>query len=1322
MFFKDSNCEINLNTMSAICLDDAEKLENASKGSDYDLFDIIDDEIMMFDDERGFSFRICNALNIDLDNDDMGAKLEQLDRSCKANGDEALGVCFKFKATASSGGSAILVALSNTIGTIDVDEAVFVPISNISNNVVEIGNLYQRYNVGNNYSGKKYANTVDPLEKYVEYYSEQIHNLEQKQKNDFIAIDIDLLRDTTVRRAFSEVVVDDKDIILPISGKFVKYRTFKIEFTKSGSNEISCQMLNCFIRKIPSDEFKDYENTFKETYGIKLPTGTSLVQISCEEIQQKNSVIKNLFDAETEKCKISLDIVGEITRLKRVKYAFESIQKGNVDNSYIARIISKGENIQDKNRYIKDKVYCKQIEARNPILKGNEEQITAIDKIMQMEENDTHIFLVQGPPGTGKTELITALCNEFAVRKKTVLFSSNVQVACNNISERAKNNKEVILKRYENIGNDEYDNEVVFNKKKYVVNQTFNKYKVGDKTILSKEELDETKRALNELKSEKDSLCAEKSRLEEALKGIRELSALETEKNNEIEKAKSEQANYESEMGETKTKLEALQKKKAEMKELVRICDEIRRLENERNKIKDTLENRESQEKEHISRIAECKASVEKCKAFTEEEFVPEIVNFLANQHSSVPAECQLVNPEITKVLWAFRSLKQIICPPNACRVARKTGLPTKYACELLKKKIDELYFESPQDKESFETYIRYKIDTPTHAKMAINVFNIEIGGITKKKLKEANIDVKTVCYDIINNLDRCAVNIVEKYLSKKHIDILISKAEAERNEAEQNYLSFLERIKLGGQRIKEINGTIAAYHKTLTRKEGKTIGSLSDLSEKIDRLNKEEREIESQVADQKNKIEGIKRSIPLKEEKLEEIRRQIEQEKRLRSDEIAQYEKFKILYDPKVKEYDREIKKLEESIKFIEQCIETVGEEIVYDYLKELKEIEDADDDKPKALLKYFDGYIDSFDSAFRLDGDNWKGSTISMTTSQIAKLFRQDNHVSFDYAVIDEASKCSLEDLVVILPRVKKLVLIGDYMQLEPIFDDVSKLTGLEQYLFENDEIAWQVLNRSVFSRLLSHLIEARENNGSSCQGFEQSNCVAVMKKQFRMNKGIFDIVSPIYSIHNGFEIVDMKNTMSRDVLCFDIDGKEESMSKDSDPSYFNEEEVDFIQETLKLIQHNKDKLDSVKSIGIITGYSDQVRKLKAKGFKKSDFGDIRIEIGTFDRFQGREYDLVLVSMVRTEKLGFLKEVRRMNVAMSRAKKHLIILGNFKKIKEVAKRYVIKSDIPESAQKEEKFVCNRLVPLLAGLCEEYPSREEKLKEIQTAILGANL
>ncbi|WP_236633280.1 AAA domain-containing protein [Helicobacter pylori] len=130
--------------------------------------------------------------------------------------------------------------------------------------------------------------------------------------------------------------------------------------------------------------------------------------------------------------------------------------------------------------------------------------------------------------------------------------------------------------------------------------------------------------------------------------------------------------------------------------------------------------------------------------------------------------------------------------------------------------------------------------------------------------------------------------------------------------------------------------------------------------------------------------------------------------------------------------------------------------------------------------------------------------------------------------------------------------------------------------------------------------------------------------------------------------------------------IDVKESKEKRNADGSYYRESEITAIKECLDLFM--KDEPDF--TFGVITFFSEQKRLLEQalKGYAN-------LEIGTVDSFQGKEFDVVFLSSVRTrhtEGFGFLKISSCLCVALSRQKRALIVAGDREKF-----------DTPESKDK---------------------------------------
>jgi superfamily I DNA and/or RNA helicase len=114
----------------------------------------------------------------------------------------------------------------------------------------------------------------------------------------------------------------------------------------------------------------------------------------------------------------------------------------------------------------------------------------------------------------------------------------------------------------------------------------------------------------------------------------------------------------------------------------------------------------------------------------------------------------------------------------------------------------------------------------------------------------------------------------------------------------------------------------------------------------------------------------------------------------------------------------------------------------------------------------------------------------------------------------------------------------------------------------------------------------------------------------------------------------------------------GKEQQLADSH--SWFNMEEIALTKEITDALLSSR---LFPEDIGIISPYNQQVSRLKHV------LNDYHVEIKSIDGFQGREKEVVIINLVRSNKegiIGFLSDYRRLNVALTRAKRKLIIIGN--------------------------------------------------------------
>lgn len=238
--------------------------------------------------------------------------------------------------------------------------------------------------------------------------------------------------------------------------------------------------------------------------------------------------------------------------------------------------------------------------------------------------------------------------------------------------------------------------------------------------------------------------------------------------------------------------------------------------------------------------------------------------------------------------------------------------------------------------------------------------------------------------------------------------------------------------------------------------------------------------------------------------------------------------------------------------------------------------------------------------------------GTPIGLMDSHLSK-------IQFDTLVIDEAAQC-LEPLAwCIFPLAKRIVLAGDPFQLPPtVLSREAEKMGLNQSILE------------------------------VC--FKHIPAVYLLNTQYRMRSSIAGF-SNHYFYSGQLQTPTSLQNHTTHITFMDTAGAGfEETGGMLGHSLQNEGEL---QAILKLI--NMDKL-AASDIAFISPYSGQVALAKESLPK-----DIRIS--TIDSFQGQEYHTVIVSLVRSNddgQIGFLSDVRRMNVALTRAKERLYVIGD--------------------------------------------------------------
>lgn len=261
-------------------------------------------------------------------------------------------------------------------------------------------------------------------------------------------------------------------------------------------------------------------------------------------------------------------------------------------------------------------------------------------------------------------------------------------------------------------------------------------------------------------------------------------------------------------------------------------------------------------------------------------------------------------------------------------------------------------------------------------------------------------------------------------------------------------------------------------------------------------------------------------------------------------------------------------------------------------------------------------------------------------IVTTLTGSLSHQLQEVGFDVVIIDEAAQALEVACWMAILKGSRCILAGDHLQLAPTVQSV--------------DAERKGLGKTLFARLADLYGDAM---------------TAMLTVQYRMNHLIMDWSSQeLYGskleAHGSvadhclceLEGVKQSSTTEAVIVMIDTAGCDMEERKDEEDSTMNEgEAIVALAHAKRLVEGGVRSID----IGIITPYAAQVGLLKIMRGEEKMLKDM--EISTVDGFQGREKEAIIISMVRSnnkQEVGFLSDQRRMNVAVTRARRHCCLV----------------------------------------------------------------
>jgi AAA domain/Protein kinase domain len=255
----------------------------------------------------------------------------------------------------------------------------------------------------------------------------------------------------------------------------------------------------------------------------------------------------------------------------------------------------------------------------------------------------------------------------------------------------------------------------------------------------------------------------------------------------------------------------------------------------------------------------------------------------------------------------------------------------------------------------------------------------------------------------------------------------------------------------------------------------------------------------------------------------------------------------------------------------------------------------------------------------------------------------------VPFDLCIVDEASKAAATETLVPLVNSRRWVLVGDERQLPPFVERALN----DKALLETHSLTREQVKETLFSILTDRLPEP---------------CRVRLTEQHRMHPVIGDLISEcFYDGELSSAVPDGSRPMgsfSNRVLWLDTSTRPDRRERRDGTSTVNQGEARVIVDFLDQLNFTAEQRSATVSVAVLTGYDKQRRAL-VDALLPGEAGrsHLRVRVETVDAYQGQEADIDVFSVTRSnesKELGFLRSDERVNVALSRGRDQLIIVGD--------------------------------------------------------------
>ena len=963
---------------------------------------------------------------------------------------------------------------------------------------------------------------------------------------------------------------------------------------------------------------------------------------------------------------ISFSNAATKSQLRRLLNGFERLKEGLAVNPNLEKML------------FDDKITIRPTTRKVPLEfhnRLNEFQQAAVQGAMDTED----LYVIQGPPGTGKTTVISEICYQNAKLGLKTLVASQSNLAVDNALSRLLSNKDIRILRYGRTESIEEEGKkfIEENVGAYWKEQTFNAIlaEVNDHPQQAQrlnEQLERLRQKESELQVQIDDVTKNVEKQQTAKVELKQVQSA-------IKKIKASIDEQSGQLSDTMTNHDKLEKNEKALKEAYEAALSAR------NKCRQTVDieleldeanaksNKLVLEQEYNALQTAAEQLAVRYEQLLEQKrnLQPDDLHLAAREQEIVTlkkvadVEDYLQKHQIRRSFNMDSLLRAL--EGRQQQLARFKGIPEIYErLKALVQKADDLFI--PYEHSVLSTQHNYSPDE-------VASFLTQLEGFFERGAINANNGSRSVT----------GLHLRRQYIENEMIQykafiqdtvVIFTKLK------EELYRLFAEQKSVADERILPLERDITQTKDALDETEQK-LRACTVTSERT------KQEIDFDIYATKQNIKALQLELTSTKEKLETFKVANTQ-----YEEICETVKLSksaidaisdtlnaLAADRKVEE-----EKAQKLIAFIDEPFEQLLAELTEQQQKIAEEIILVAEQLEKLPLvqSLQKQWLTMLEQATEEDVDEIRklyvkhANVIGTTCVTSANKEFMDNYPNFDVVIIDEVSKATPPELLLPMLKGAKIILVGDHHQLPPLIGDDTLEETLAQILKESDTFEEKrelekLLEESLFERLYKNL------------GPDNKKMLAI---QYRMHENIMQTITPFYKqeqdeLKCGLEdsdaardhmLVGQSFTRDNHLMWYDIPlhktYSEQRLKEGA--SLFNEAELNVVKKllleindaTAQAIEEGRLQQGTLKSVGVISYYAEQVKRINRLIEQEISVPHLHIRTGSVDKFQGMEMDVILVSMVRNHddergSIGFAKDYRRLNVALSRAREMLMLIG---------------------------------------------------------------